>query len=244
MSAPWLVPFGELVETVRGLMRDVRTELAEVRATSVAGPAGPAGERGPDGTAGPPGPQGTAGERGEKGDPGPQGERGTDGVPGAKGDPGERGLPGDKGLDGVPGRDGRDGAPGQKGDPGRDGKDGAPGRDGISREEFAAALATETEKAVAAVLAGISIDGRTLKLGERSFRLPVVIYRGVYVEGRLYEHGDQVTWAGSQWHANEDTESKPGDGNPAWTLAAKKGRDGRDGKDAVVRAPQPVKVGG
>ncbi|MNL68407.1 hypothetical protein D3C87_1931240 [compost metagenome] len=41
-----------------------------------------------------------------------------------------------------------------------------------------------------------------------------------------------VTFGGSLWHFNgaEDggEASKPGDGSKAWTLAAKRGRDGKD----------------
>ena len=53
-------------------------------------------------------------------------------------------------------------------------------------------------------------------------------YQGVFVDGKAYEKGDVTTWAGSMWHCNEPTESKPGDGSKAWTLACKHGRDGRD----------------
>jgi hypothetical protein len=65
-----------------------------------------------------------------------------------------------------------------------------------------------------------------------SFVMPVLIYRGVYQAGRVYEEGDVVTWAGSLWHCNEPTDTKPegdttGNGG-AWTLAAKRGRDGKD----------------
>lgn len=56
-------------------------------------------------------------------------------------------------------------------------------------------------------------------------RLPTLIYRGVFVSGRLYERGDCVTANGSLWHCNADTETRPGDGAGAWTLAVKHGRD-------------------
>ena len=61
---------------------------------------------------------------------------------------------------------------------------------------------------------------------EKSIKLPAMLYRGVYVPGRLYDRGDVVTWAGSLWHANAETTTRPGDGAPAWTLAVKRGRDG------------------
>jgi hypothetical protein len=55
-------------------------------------------------------------------------------------------------------------------------------------------------------------------------------FTGVYVDGCSYHPGDLVTWAGSSWHCNEPTASKPGDGSKAWTLMVKRGRDGKDGK--------------
>lgn len=65
-------------------------------------------------------------------------------------------------------------------------------------------------------------------------------YQGVFQEGKQYEPGDVTTWAGSTWHCNEVTESKPGE-SKAWTLMVKRGRDGRDGKDAPTMPI--VKVG-
>lgn len=238
MNAPWLRPFAELVETVRA-------ELVLLRAAAVPGPQGERGLPGAAGEPGPPGPVGPEGPQGQEGDPGPAGERGSDGASGPKGEPGDRGPQGEKGLDGLPGRDGRDGAPGQKGDPGHDGKDGAPGRDGISREEFAAALEDATQKAAAAVLASIEFDGRTWKLGDRIIRTPAPEYRGVFSEGKSYEPGDMVTWAGSLYACRQATDTKPGDGtNPAWSLAAKRGANGRDGRDGgPPKAPPVVRVG-
>ena len=61
-----------------------------------------------------------------------------------------------------------------------------------------------------------------------SFVMPVLIYRGVYQTGHVYEEGDVCTWAGSLWHCNEPTDSKPDTEGQAWTLAAKRGRDGKD----------------
>lgn len=53
-------------------------------------------------------------------------------------------------------------------------------------------------------------------------------YQGVYQEGKSYELGDMATWAGSTWHCNEATTTKPGESTKAWTLMVKKGRDGKD----------------
>ena len=56
--------------------------------------------------------------------------------------------------------------------------------------------------------------------------VPGLTYCGVYVEGKTYDTGAVVTWAGSAWHCNAaETTSKPGDGSKAWTLMVKAGRD-------------------
>jgi len=58
--------------------------------------------------------------------------------------------------------------------------------------------------------------------------VPAMIYRGVFTPG-MHHPGDMVTFGGSLWHCNEPTDKKPGEpGCKAWTLAAKRGRDGKD----------------
>jgi hypothetical protein len=73
-----------------------------------------------------------------------------------------------------------------------------------------------------------------------TFTLPVPLYREVWIEGRTYEPGDSVTWAGSEWHCRTPTATKPGDGSKAWTLKVKRGRDGKDGKDGASGPPGPA----
>jgi integrin beta 3 len=141
------------------------------------------------------------GEKGEKGDPGPVGDRG------------ERG---------EVGRDGRDGLPGDRGDsgprgfPGENGKD---GRDGFNLTDFS-----------------VEHDGeRTLTLKftrgddvkEYRFTFPVPIYRDIYRAEKSYQRGDMVTFGGSTYHCNTDTDEKPGYGSKDWTLAVKEGRSVR-----------------
>jgi len=62
-------------------------------------------------------------------------------------------------------------------------------------------------------------DDRTVKINlekssgtliEKSFELPVMIYKGVYVEGTEYKKGDTATWAGSLYTAIKATKEKPG----------------------------------
>jgi hypothetical protein len=124
----------------------------------------------------------------------------------------------------IPGPAGRDGIDGKAG------ADGQPGRDGLGFDDM-----------------NVEFDGdRTLVLkfarGEQVKSWPIVVpylrYEGVYVEGRAYTQGAVTTWAGSTWHANKDTTAKPGEGSKDWTLIVKRGRDGKDGKDAD--GPLPV----
>ena len=63
----------------------------------------------------------------------------------------------------------------------------------------------------------------------KSFDVPLMLYRGVFKAEKSYLAGDTVTWGGSLWHCDEPTSYKPGEvGSKGWTLAAKRGRDGRD----------------
>jgi len=79
---------------------------------------------------------------------------------------------------------------------------------------------------------------------EKSISVPALIYRGVFNPGS-YEPGDVVTWAGSAWHCEEATSEKPGEiGSKAWTLAIKRGRDGKDLRDnaSTFDASKGVKI--
>jgi len=51
-------------------------------------------------------------------------------------------------------------------------------------------------------------------------------YCGVWDASRQYEKSNFVIFAGSVWHANATTRSRPGD-SADWTLAVKKGVDAR-----------------
>lgn len=104
----------------------------------------------------------------------------------------------------------------------RDGEKGADGRDGFGFEDLDACVLN---------------DDRTIELSFRrgeeekcfTFKWPTMIYRGVFKDGEEYQPGDMVTWGGSLWHCDKQTTAKPG--TEDWTLAAKKGRDGKDAKN-------------
>ncbi len=105
---------------------------------------------------------------------------------------------------------------------GRDGEPGKPDHDGFALKGFEVELME---------------DGRTILMKfddggpfsyTRELGVPAMIYRGVYREG-VYQKGDTVTFGGSLWHSNKDGNTeKPDTGSGAWTLAAKRGRDGKD----------------
>src|SRR3954468_12011497 len=135
---------------------------------------------------------------------------------------GEAGPIGPRGPEGPVGRDGRDGLsglPGEKGAKGIDGKDGA---DGLGFSDLS--VLHDGERTV------------TFRFQKGSdvtdipIVFPVEIYQGVYVDSRTYTRGDSVTWGGSEWHCNDTTTTKPGDGSKNWTLKVKRGRDGKDGE--------------
>ena len=118
--------------------------------------------------------------------------------------------------------------------PGPAGKDGVPGKDGVDGLGFDDLTTVQNDDRSFTVK--VQRGDRVKDIGTLKF--PVQIQRGVYIEGKSYEHGDLVTWGGSQWHCDSETTTKPGDGSKAWTLVVKRGRDGKDGADA--RTPVAV----
>jgi hypothetical protein len=57
-------------------------------------------------------------------------------------------------------------------------------------------------------------------------------YAGVWKPG-IYGKGQFATHQGSMWHCNRTTQRKPGDDADDWTLAVKRGRDGKDAANAA-----------
>jgi hypothetical protein len=72
------------------------------------------------------------------------------------------------------------------------------------------------------------IDTRLDELGALIANTKSMQYRGIFAAGTPYDEGDTVTHGGSLWHCNQLTKDRPGEGAAAWTLAVKRGRDGRD----------------
>lgn len=146
------------------------------------------------------------GEKGDVGDPGPVGVAGPQGDIGPIGPVGEQGLAGRDGLAGVQGPQGLN------------------GRDGTLEHMKVVQLDDRTWQLC--FKNGDPIEGGMLHFDSE-------LYRGVWVANKTYERGDGVTWDGGEWHCNKQTVTKPGDSSKDWTLKVKRGRDGKDGRDAV-----------
>lgn len=73
-----------------------------------------------------------------------------------------------------------------------------------------------------------TLFGRVLDLEAADRSKSALTYRGVFQMGETYSAGSFVTHDGSVWHANESTTARPGGGEAAWTLAVKRGANGRD----------------
>ena len=116
--------------------------------------------------------------------------------------------------------------------PGPAGKDGLNGKDGVDGLGFDdLAVDFDGDRTLALRFAR---DGVT-----KSFpvTLPFQRFTGVYQDGKSYTQGDTVTWAGSTWHCQEATATKPGDGSKSWQLCVKRGRDGKDGLEGAPGRP-------
>ena len=70
---------------------------------------------------------------------------------------------------------------------------------------------------------------RVQRLEERMDAATGLRYLGTHDPGEVYEPGDGVTHGGSLWVARARTSSKPGT-DDTWTLAIKRGKDGRDAR--------------
>lgn len=178
---------------------------------------------------------------------------GRDGKDGERGEKGERGADGKDGRDGLDVKEllrvdgdrllaimsdgstkdlgvcvGKDGADGKDGTHGRDGERGA---DGVGFDDMDLEC---TDRGVFLKFVRGDIEKR--------FPVPVVTDCGVFRQGDDYLKGNGVTWGGSFWIAQKDTNEKPGSGD-GWRLAVKKGRDGKDADAHAKPDPKPIRVG-
>ena len=74
-----------------------------------------------------------------------------------------------------------------------------------------------------------ALESRIAELESRK----AMSYKGVYETDRTYEAGDAITDGGCVWVAKERTTIRPSytpESAAVWTLAVKRGRDGRDAR--------------
>lgn len=166
--------------------------------------------------------------------------------------------------DGKDGTNGNDGAPGEKGADGlglagamidRDGalqitltngevkslgvvvgKDGTDGADGLSLESFDMEYLADSHEVVLKAIAA----GRT-----KEVRFPAggIHLKGYWREGTRAKSGEAWVNDGSLWVAIKECQSKPGLNDDAWVIAARKGRDGENGRAAKPVDTSPIKLG-
>jgi hypothetical protein len=79
---------------------------------------------------------------------------------------------------------------------------------------------------------GVYVREQLAPLKERIEQLEQTLqefgYRGTWQEGIVYRAGNFVTLGGSLWHCNaNETTSRPNTESSGWSLAVKRGRDGR-----------------
>lgn len=138
-------------------------------------------------------------------------------------------------LDEIPkpenGRDGRDGKPGAKG------SDGVNGLDGFGFDDLQIEQTDER-----------SLSVKFVK-GDRVKAFPVRLagfaYQGVFKEAEAasLRKGDYVTWGGSLFHVMKDAPEGVPEKSADFTLAVKRGRDGRDGERGKdFTPPKPVRA--
>jgi hypothetical protein len=174
-------------------------------------------------------------------------QHGKDGEPGPKGDDGKKGDPGRDGLDvkdmfrADGGRlvavlsDGTTRDLGQfVGKDGDDGKDGRDGADGLGFDDC-----------------DVEVKGREVVLtysrGELqksvSYPVPTFEHIGFWGQGKSAKVGQFTTHDGCLWLALRDTKESPTHQSSDWQLSARKGVDGKAGKDGNPPRSGPVNLG-
>ena len=104
-------------------------------------------------------------------------------------------------------------------------KDGVDGKDGLGFDDMDLFFDDQKGCAVVRLSRGAQI---------KEYDLPWWAHRGTFQAGTRYRKGHHVISRGSTFVCVEDTTDRPGDGtSKAWRLVAARGKDGKDGKDAV-----------
>lgn len=101
------------------------------------------------------------------------------------------------------------------------------GLPGYERSTPAMRMASEARGSSMAMVRALAerVDDLERRLAEGR-----VEYRGVWSAGQTYRRGHLVTLHGNIFHCNRPTAGKPSEDHDGWTLAVRKGRDGKDAR--------------
>ena len=115
-------------------------------------------------------------------------------------------------------------------------KDGRDGKDGRSVEGLTRRYVPESHEIV---------ETWSGPDGQHELRYPAggIHHKGYWSEKVKAKAGESWTHNGTLWIANEDTADEPSTASKAWTIGARKGRDGKDGRNGIDKTA-PVKVKG
>jgi len=76
---------------------------------------------------------------------------------------------------------------------------------------------------------------------EYSASYPLMLYREIYQPKKQYQRGDVVTWSGSSWHCQKDTQSQPGIDSD-WKLMVREGRAARPQQEKKPIEREPIRL--
>lgn len=257
-------PIGERGESGIPGERGENGTKGEKGDTGIQGPQGERGERGVSGDKGDKGDRGEPGIIGKAGDVGPRGEHGEKGLDGKDGRDGRDGKDGKDGSDGLNGRDALqlDILPGinpQKSVPRGtfalhdggilmarrqttpaetiDWDEWAVAVRGVSRLEWKQDETDERRFTIKSILTGEESS-------EQQFRIPVLVHKGRFLEGTVYEKGDVVRWNRSSFVCQADKTMGVPEVSKDWQILAQRGDRGNDGKDLEPPKPMnPIRFG-
>ena len=143
-------------------------------------------------------------------------------------------------LPGPPGPRGERGPAGEKGERGIKGEQ---GRNAADLPLLQQDIKDEIVRVIKAATMTSNDGGRTLLWTvadtTQVIKTDMPLDAGVWRADRNYKCGDTVTFGGSIFIAQQDTDTKPETEDSHWRLSVKRGRDGKDGKPGERGAAGP-----
>lgn len=108
---------------------------------------------------------------------------------------------------------------------------------GVSRLEWKQDETDERRFTIKSILTGEESS-------EQQFRIPVLVHKGRFIEGTVYEKGDVVRWNRSSFVCQADKTLGVPEISKDWQVLAQRGDRGNDGKDLEPPKPMnPIRFG-